>query len=83
MDGESLQQKTTHKGRENSKLQDLQRQEGNGEYIWNISEQIQGATGHNVTKAVGCQSQCFDMCGVAQHAEDTPGQNRQGTHPSK
>ena len=28
MDGETLQQKTTHKGRENSKLQDLQRQEG-------------------------------------------------------
>ena len=35
---ETLQQKTTHKGREDSKLQDLQRQEGSGECVWNISE---------------------------------------------
>ena len=38
MDGETLQQKTTHKGRKNSKLQELQRQEGGGECVWNISE---------------------------------------------
>ena len=50
-----LQQKTTHKRRENSKLQDLQRQEGGGEYVWNISEQIQGTTGHHAAKAKGCQ----------------------------
>ena len=36
MDGETLQQKTAHKGGVNSKLQDLQRQEGVGELVWNI-----------------------------------------------
>ena len=46
MDGKTLQQKTTTKGRKNSKLQDLKRQEGGGECIWNISEQIQGTTVH-------------------------------------
>ena len=30
MDGETLQQKTSYKGRENSKLQDLKGQEGGG-----------------------------------------------------
>ena len=83
MYGETLQQETTHKGRENSKLQDLQRQEGGGESIWNISEQVQGTTGHNGAKAEGCHRHCVDMCSVAQHAEDTPGQSRQGTHSSK
>ena len=67
MDGETLQQKTVHGGRENSKLQDLQRQESSGECVWNISEQVQGATGHNGAKAKG-QKHCFDMCGVVQHA---------------
>ena len=47
MDGETLQQKPTHKERKNSKLQDLQRQEGGGECACNISEQIQGNTGHH------------------------------------
>ena len=83
MDGETLQQTTTHKGRENSKLQDLQMQEGSGESIWNISDKIQGTTRHNVSKAKGCLRDCFDMCGVVQHAEDTPGGSRQGTHPSR
>ena len=55
MDGETLQLKTTHKGRKNSKLQDPQRQEAGGECIWNISEQIQGITGHHGAKADGCQ----------------------------
>ena len=36
--------KTTHKGRKNSKLPDLIRQEGGGEHIWNIGEQVQGTT---------------------------------------
>ena len=45
-----------HKGRENSKLQDLQRHVGSGECV----------------KAKGCQRHCLDMCGVAQHADDTP-----------
>ena len=40
MNDATIQQKITHKGRKNSKLQDLQRQEGAGEGIWNISEQI-------------------------------------------
>ena len=83
MDGETLQQKTTHKGRKNSKLQDLQRQEGSGECVWNISEQIQGTTGHHVAKAKGCQRHYFYLCIVAQHAEDTPGWSRKGTNPSK
>ena len=76
---EILQHKTTHKGRENNKLQDLQG--GRGECVWNISEQIQGPTGHNGAKANGYQTHCFDMCGVTQHAEDTPGQSRQGPTP--
>ena len=40
MDDEILQPKTAHKRRENSKLQDLQRQEGSEECIYNLSEQI-------------------------------------------
>ena len=52
-DGETLQQKTTHKGRESSNLQDLQRHWGRGGRVWNINEQIQGTTGHNGTKAEG------------------------------
>ena len=55
MDGETLQQKTTYKGRENSTLQ---RQEGSVECVWYISEQIQGTTGHHGTKAKGCQRHC-------------------------
>ena len=43
---------------------------------WNISEPIQGTIGHNGVKTEGCQRHCFDMCGVAEHAEDTPGQSR-------
>ena len=66
MDGGTLQQKTTHKGRKNRKLQDLQRQEGGGESVWNINEHIQGTTGHHVAKAKGCQRHCFYMCGVTQ-----------------
>ena len=54
--------------RENSKLQDLQRLEGGGESIWNISDQIQGGTVHHGAKAKKCQRHCFNMCGVAQHA---------------
>ena len=69
----TLEQKTTHKGRENSKLQDLQRKEGSGECVWNPGKQIQGLSGHNGVKAEGCQRHCFGMCGVAQYAEDTLG----------
>ena len=75
---ETLQQKTT----ENRKLQDLQRQEGGGKYAWDISEQIQGTTTPNGAKVEGCQRHLFDMCCVAQHAEDKPKQTRQGTHPA-
>ena len=67
MDGETLQQKTTHKGRKNTKLPDLRRQEGGGEYVWNISEQIQDTTGHHGAKTKSCHRQGFYMCGVAQH----------------
>ena len=48
MGAEPLQQKTTHKGRKNSQLDDFKRQEGGGERFWNISEQNQGTTGHQV-----------------------------------
>ena len=53
MDGEFLKQKTTHRGGENSKLQGLQ-----GQRVWNISEQIQGTTGHHGAKAKGCERLC-------------------------
>ena len=74
MDDETLQHKTTHRGRKNSQLQDLQRQEGGQECIWNIGEQIQRVTGHHGEKAKVCH--CFYMCGVAQHAEDRPERRR-------
>ena len=44
----TLQQKTTNRGRENTKPQDLQRQEGSGEFVWNPGKQ--GLTGHNGVK---------------------------------
>ena len=53
MGGETLQQKITHKRREDSKLQDLQRQEDFRECIWNISEQIQGLNGQSVFSIFG------------------------------
>ena len=79
---ETLQQKTTHKGRVNSKLQDLQRQEGSGECVLNPGKQSQGLTGHNAIKVKGSQKHCFDMFCAAQHAEDTPRRTRHGTHSS-
>ena len=47
---------------------------------WNthISEALKGTTGHNGGKAEGCQRHSVYMCGVTQHAEDTPGWGRQG-----
>ena len=65
-----LQQKIPHKGRENSKLQDLQRQEGSGECIWNPGKQIQHPTGHEWSK--GQRLSDIVLTCVAQHAEDTP-----------
>ena len=76
MDVETLQQKIAHKRRKNSQLQDLQRQEGGEEHIWDIGDKIQGTTGHHGAKAKACQRHCFYMCGVAQHAGDTPGRSR-------
>ena len=70
---ETLQQKISHKGRENSKLQDLKGQEGNGECIWNPGKQVKGLTGRNRAKAENRYRHCFDMCSVAQDTEDTPG----------
>ena len=78
MDGEILQQKTTHRGRKNSQLQDLQRQEGGRKRLWNINEPVQSTTGHHNAKTEGCQRHCFYMCGVAQHAKNTPGQRGPG-----
>ena len=51
MNGETLQQKTTHKERKNSQLQDLQRKEGGAECIWNTREQIHCTIGHHGAKA--------------------------------
>ena len=82
MGGKTQQQKTTHKGRKNIQLQDLQIQEGGIEYVWNISEQIQGTTGHHGAKTKGCQRHGFYMCGVVQHAEETSGWGRQATNPA-
>ena len=48
-----------------------------------VSEQIQGTTGHHGAKAEGCQRHFSYIYGIAQHAEDTPGRSRQGTHSSK
>ena len=76
MDGETLQQKTTHKGRENSTLQDLQRQDSDGESIWKISEQIQDNNGHHGAKAESCHRHCFYILGHTR-AKQT------GTNPSK
>ena len=65
MDGETLQQKATHKGRKNSQLHDLQRKDGGGKHLWNLSEKLQGITGHHGAKAKGCERHCVH---VAQHA---------------
>ena len=83
MDGETLQQKTTYKGRNNSQLQDLQRQKGSGKHLWNITEPVQGTTGHHGAKAKGCQRHCLYMCDVEQYAEDRTGWSRQGTNPKQ
>ena len=64
MDGETLQQKAIHKGRENSKLEGLQRQECGGECVWNFSEQIQGTTGIMEQRAKVIRD-IFGMHGVA------------------
>ena len=52
---ETSQKKTAHKERENCKVQDVRRQEGTGECVWNPGKQVQGTTGHNGAKAQGYQ----------------------------
>ena len=81
MDGETLQQKTTCK--KNSQLQDPWCQEGGGKHIQDLSEHVPGTTWHHEAKAKGCERHCVYMCGVTEHAEDTPGWSRQGTNPRK
>ena len=71
------------KRRKNSQIQDLLGQEGGGKRLWNLSEPLQGTTGHHGAKAKGCQRHCVYMYGVAQHDEDTPGRGRLGTNPRK
>ena len=56
---EILQQKTTHQGRKNSQLQDLQRQEVGRECVLNITDQIQGTTGHHGAKMKGLSETLF------------------------
>ena len=40
-------------------------QEGGGKRLRNISEPVQGTTGHYGAKAKGCQRHCVYVCGVA------------------
>ena len=65
MDGETLQQKKIHKGSKNKQLQDLQRQDGGGELVWDISQQIQGTTLHHGAKPKVVRHIVFFICGVA------------------
>ena len=74
MDSKTLRPKITHNGRENRKLQDLQSQECGAICVWNISEQIQ--VWAPWSKDQRLSETLFYMCGVAQHVEDTPRQNR-------
>ena len=46
--------------------------------FWNFNEQVKGTTGHH-----GAKAKSYQRGGIAQHAEDTPGWDRQGTNPSK
>ena len=78
---EILLQKITHKGRENYKLQNFQRQESGGECV--ICEQNQGTTGYHGAKAEGCQRHGFDMCCVVQYNENTAGRSRLDTNSSR
>ena len=64
MDGETLQQKKTHKGRKNCQLQDHQTQESGGKHLLNLIELIQGTIGFHGVKAKGCQRRCVYMCGA-------------------
>ena len=82
MDGETLQQKTTHKGRENSKLQGLQGQVGSGECIWNIVSRFRVLLGTMEERPQVVRGILL-TCGITKDAEDTPGRSRQGTHPSE
>ena len=63
--GQSLQQKTTDLGRQNSQLQDIQGQEGGRECLWNISRKGQSATFHQRVEAKSCERHCVNMCGAA------------------
>ena len=80
MDPETLQQKATDKGRKNNQLQDLQRQESGSKCLLNLSEPLQGPTGHHGAKAKGCQRPCVYVCGVAEDAENTQAKDRNGTN---
>ena len=64
-DAETLQQKTTHKGRKNSQLQDLKKQEGGGERFSNISEQIQvllGTKDQRLSETLFLHVWCYTIC---------------------
>ena len=61
MAGET-QSKATDKGRKNSQLQNLQRQEGGGKRLWNLSEPVQGTTGHHGAKTKGYQRHLHVWC---------------------
>ena len=64
---DTLQQKTTHNGGDNTKLKIHQRQEASGECICNPGKLIQGVIANNTAKSKGCHRHYFDMCCVAQH----------------
>ena len=76
------QQKTTHKGKRIASCRISRGRRVVKNAFGKISEQVQGTTGHHGAKAKGCQRHYFYMCGVAQHAGDTPGWSRQGPSSS-
>ena len=63
----------------NSQLQDIQGQEGGGKCLWNLSELLQGTTGHHGAKAKSCQRHFVYIC----DAEDTLGWGRHRINPKK
>ena len=63
-------------GKRDSKLQDLQRQEGCGECVWNPGKQIKGTYWAQWSRDIA-------LTCVSQHGGDTPRWTRQGTYPSR
>ena len=61
MDGETLQQKTTHKGRKIANYRISRGRRVVGKHLCDLSEPIQGTTGHYGAKDKSCQRHCLYM----------------------